>query len=78
MESDANYLEFQSPMTKQYDLSSLTFLLSGGAPLSVEVVDQIANILPNCMIAQGYGASSLRQEVSATLLTHSVKVRQKP
>jgi acyl-CoA synthetase (AMP-forming)/AMP-acid ligase II len=43
------------PIVKQHDLSHVRFLLSGAAPLSGDLVNQLVEILPNCAIGQGYG-----------------------
>lgn len=40
---------------KNYDLSSLTNVLSGGAPLGKEVIEGFAEKFPNVVIMQGYG-----------------------
>ncbi|KAK6118939.1 hypothetical protein DH2020_047318 [Rehmannia glutinosa] len=40
---------------KKYDLSSLTSVLSGGAPLSKEVTEGFSEEYPNVTILQGYG-----------------------
>ncbi|PIN04413.1 hypothetical protein CDL12_23048 [Handroanthus impetiginosus] len=40
---------------KKYDLSSLQSVLSGGAPLSKEVIEGFAEKYPNVTISQGYG-----------------------
>ena len=51
---------WQSPKVKQYDLSSVTFAICGAAPLGAELIEQLACILPNSVIGQGYGMSSLQ------------------
>lgn len=48
----------QSSIVKNYDLSSVYFLQSGAAPVSAELTEQIARVLPNSIIGQGYGQSS--------------------
>ena len=40
---------------KKYDLRSVKTLTSGAAPLSAELTHQVARVLPNSMIGQGYG-----------------------
>lgn len=40
---------------KKYNLRSLTNVLSGGAPLSKEVIEGFVDKYPNVMIVQGYG-----------------------
>ncbi|PPQ65777.1 hypothetical protein CVT24_011994 [Panaeolus cyanescens] len=43
------------PAVKRYNLEHVKFCLSGAAPLSGELMKQIANVLPNAVIGQGYG-----------------------
>ncbi|KAI0772847.1 acetyl-CoA synthetase-like protein [Trametes elegans] len=43
------------PAVKNYDLRSVKTLTSGAAPLSAELTHQVARVLPNSMIGQGYG-----------------------
>ncbi|KAH7913981.1 hypothetical protein BJ138DRAFT_1144920 [Hygrophoropsis aurantiaca] len=43
------------PATKEYDLTGVRFLISGAAPLSAELVNQLVKIIPNAQIGQGYG-----------------------
>lgn len=43
---------------KNYDLSSVTFVLSGAAPVSVELLDQLGGVFPGALIDQGYGQDS--------------------
>ncbi|OWM65479.1 hypothetical protein CDL15_Pgr009069 [Punica granatum] len=45
----------KSEATAKYDLSSLTMLGCGGAPLGKEVADQFKKKFPNVEIVQGYG-----------------------
>ena len=40
---------------KNYDLSNVKMLTCGAAPLSAELTNQVARILPNSGIGQGYG-----------------------
>lgn len=40
---------------KNYDLSSLSYVLSGGAPLGKELIEGFVEKFPNVMIMQGYG-----------------------
>ncbi|THH33494.1 hypothetical protein EUX98_g689 [Antrodiella citrinella] len=54
----------KNPATKQHDLSSVRFIMSGAAPLSGELTEQLAKILPNTAIAQAYGMTE-----SCTTLT---------
>ncbi|KAI0356904.1 acetyl-CoA synthetase-like protein [Trametes cingulata] len=43
------------PAVKNYDLSSVKMTTSGAAPLSAELTHQVARVLPNSAIGQGYG-----------------------
>lgn len=45
----------KSPIVKQYDLTSVTFCMSGAAPLSAELTKQFCERLPGTGIGQGYG-----------------------
>jgi 3-oxocholest-4-en-26-oate---CoA ligase len=47
-----------------YDLSSLTVLLSGGAPLSANLKDEFLQHLPTLMIVDGLGSSEAGGQVS--------------
>jgi fatty-acyl-CoA synthase len=47
-----------------YDLSSLTVLLSGGAPLSAQLKDALLARLPELMIVDGLGSSEAGGQVS--------------
>ncbi|KAI0795462.1 amp dependent CoA ligase [Abortiporus biennis] len=49
---------------KKYDLSSLRVVLSGAAPLSSELTNQLSKLLPGVDIGQGYGTSSTEAFVS--------------
>ena len=42
---------------QNYDFSHVKFCLSGAAPLSGELMEQVTSILPNASIGQGYGSS---------------------
>ena len=48
----------------QYDLSSLTVLLSGGAPLSANLKDEFLAHLPTLMIVDGLGSSEAGGQLS--------------
>ncbi|KAL2347012.1 hypothetical protein Fmac_001012 [Flemingia macrophylla] len=45
----------KSELVKKYDLSSLRFLGSGGAPLGKDVAEDFATKFPNIEISEGYG-----------------------
>ncbi len=47
-----------------YDLSSLTVILSGGAPLSANLKDEFLSHLPTVMIVDGLGSSEAGGQVS--------------
>ena len=47
-----------------YDLSSLTVVLSGGAPLSANLKDEFLSHLPTLMIVDGLGSSEAGGQVS--------------
>ncbi|HWC68817.1 MAG TPA: acyl-CoA synthetase [Acidimicrobiales bacterium] len=49
---------------REYDLSSLTVLLSGGAPLSARLKDALLARLPALMIVDGLGSSEAGGQVS--------------
>lgn len=56
------------PEVKSYDLSGIRFLISGAAPLSAELVNQLLKVTPNAQIGQGYGMT----ESCTTLTMYSV------
>jgi acyl-CoA synthetase (AMP-forming)/AMP-acid ligase II len=43
------------PLIDQYDLTSLKTIVSGAAPLSAELGNEVQTRLPTCTIIQGYG-----------------------
>ncbi|CDO75537.1 hypothetical protein BN946_scf184776.g3 [Trametes cinnabarina] len=43
------------PAVKKYDLSSVRVLMSGAAPLSAELTNQLCALLPDAWIGQAYG-----------------------
>ena len=45
----------QHPAAKNFDFSTIKTVTSAAAPLSAELTHQIASMLPNADIAQGYG-----------------------
>ena len=55
------------PKIKSYDLSSLKFCLSGGAPLPVEVKEQFEAIT-GCKVVEGYGLSETSPVVTCNPL----------
>lgn len=56
------------PAVKNYNLNGVRHLLSGAAPLSASLVDQLVKVLPNAQIGQGYGMT----ESAATIAMFSV------
>ncbi|KAF5282289.1 hypothetical protein FQR65_LT14343 [Abscondita terminalis] len=56
----------KNPLTLRYDLSSLEFLASGGAPLKKELRDATQKKYPHVKIMEGYG---LTETFSAVILT---------
>lgn len=54
----------QHPAVKDYDLSSLHAIMSGAAPLSPELTNQVAKILPQVCVGQGYGMTETSTTVS--------------
>ncbi|EPT02028.1 hypothetical protein FOMPIDRAFT_1144338 [Fomitopsis schrenkii] len=52
------------PAVKDYDLSSLHAIMSGAAPLSPELTNQVAKILPQVCVGQGYGMTETSTTVS--------------
>ena len=45
------------PAVKKYDISSIRMLMSGAAPLSSELINQLSALLPDAWIGQAYGPS---------------------
>ncbi|KAH8835785.1 amp dependent CoA ligase [Flagelloscypha sp. PMI_526] len=43
------------PLSKQYDIRHIKYVMSGAAPLSAEITQQLSEILPNAAIGQGFG-----------------------
>lgn len=56
------------PAVNDFDLSDIRFLISGAAPLSAELVNQLMKVIPNAQIGQGYGLT----ESSTSLTMYSV------
>jgi long-chain acyl-CoA synthetase len=55
---------------EQYDLSSLRFITSGGAPLAPEVAEQFTRRLPTVSIRQGYGLTETAALISTNPVGH--------
>jgi long-chain acyl-CoA synthetase len=60
------------PKLKSFDLSSLKFCLSGGAPLPIEVKQRFEQIT-GCKLVEGYGLSEASPVVTANPLEGPVK-----
>ncbi|KZT64337.1 acetyl-CoA synthetase-like protein [Daedalea quercina L-15889] len=52
------------PAVKDYDLSSVHSIMSGAAPLSSELTQQVAKVLPQACVGQGYGMTETSTTVS--------------
>ncbi|OCH94583.1 phenylacetyl-CoA ligase [Obba rivulosa] len=52
------------PATRDYDLSSVKMVMSGAAPLSAELIQQLRERLPDSGIAQAYGMTETSTTVS--------------
>jgi acyl-coenzyme A synthetase/AMP-(fatty) acid ligase len=48
-------LNSKHPLAKQYDLSSIKLVFSGGAPLSKELVRDLVEMFPRAHVGQGFG-----------------------
>ncbi|KAI0040816.1 acetyl-CoA synthetase-like protein, partial [Auriscalpium vulgare] len=54
------------PLVKNYDLSHVHFCFSGAAPLSGPSISELAKVIPNANIGQGYGMTETATAVSMT------------
>lgn len=61
-----------APITKNYDLSSITLCLSGGAPLPVEVKDEFEK-LTGCFLVEGYGLTETSPVAAVNPLDRSAR-----
>ncbi|PCH35748.1 amp dependent CoA ligase [Wolfiporia cocos MD-104 SS10] len=52
------------PAVQKYDLSSVRHIASGAAPLSSELTLQLAKVLPNASVGQGYGMTETCTAIS--------------
>src|SRR5205807_1499234 len=50
---------------EDYDLSSLSYVTSGGAPLAAEVAEQFVRRVPSASIRQGYGLTETAALISS-------------
>jgi long-chain acyl-CoA synthetase len=55
---------------ERYDLSSLRYVTSGGAPLAPEVAEQFTRRVPSVSIRQGYGLTETAALVSSNPVGH--------
>ena len=55
------YLAIQSPIVKNYDLSSVEALTCGAAPVSAELTEGLMQVFPKSVIGQGYGMFAMLQ-----------------
>ncbi len=62
----------QHPHVKKYDLSSILYCISGGAPLPVEVKKQFEK-LTGCIVVEGYGLSESSPVACINPLQHENK-----
>lgn len=60
------------PKLKSYDLSSLKYCLSGGAPLALEIKERFEEVT-GCRLVEGYGLSETSPIVTANPLDGPVK-----
>ncbi|KAI0080345.1 amp dependent CoA ligase [Panus rudis PR-1116 ss-1] len=54
----------KNPATKQHDLSSVRFMMSGAAPLSADLIQQVIRLLPDVSIHQAYGMTETSTTVT--------------
>ncbi|KZS98390.1 phenylacetyl-CoA ligase [Sistotremastrum niveocremeum HHB9708] len=54
----------KQPETRKYDLSRLRYCMVGAAPLSAELSLQFEKLLPNVVLAQGYGMTETSTTVT--------------
>ncbi|THH06349.1 hypothetical protein EW145_g4156 [Phellinidium pouzarii] len=52
------------PAAKNFDLSRIRFFISGAAPLSPELTQQLIKVIPNASIGQGYGMTETCATIS--------------
>ncbi|TFK56577.1 amp dependent CoA ligase [Heliocybe sulcata] len=60
------------PIVKKYDLQPVRVIMSGAAPLSTEIIEQLAAVFPHRRIGQGYGMTETSTAVSALPRTEKV------
>ncbi|KIJ17716.1 hypothetical protein PAXINDRAFT_111237 [Paxillus involutus ATCC 200175] len=52
------------PDVKNYDLNSVRYIVSGGAPLTRETLEQLVKLFPNASMGQGYGTTESSAGIS--------------
>ncbi|KIJ64488.1 hypothetical protein HYDPIDRAFT_90044 [Hydnomerulius pinastri MD-312] len=52
------------PEVKNYDLSSVRYIASGGAPLAGETLEQLVKLFPDASMGQGYGTTESSTGIS--------------
>lgn len=57
----------KSPVVEKYDISSLKFFMSGAAPLSADLGDQVEKRFPTARVTQGYGLTETSPTATYTL-----------
>ncbi|OSX62667.1 hypothetical protein POSPLADRAFT_1141924 [Postia placenta MAD-698-R-SB12] len=60
------------PDVKKHNMSSIRTIVSGAAPLSGELTQQLSEVLPNVSIAQGYGMTETAVAVSLPRLDRKI------
>ena len=61
------------PDIKDYDFSSFRCLVSGGAPISVELQKRLKELMPATIICEGYGLSETIAHGGASTPLHRYK-----
>ncbi|KAJ2396000.1 hypothetical protein GGI05_001327 [Coemansia sp. RSA 2603] len=62
----------KDPLVDQYDLSSMTTVLSGGATLSAKLIQAVQQRLPHMRVLQGYGMSEMSPAVTMLATSHDM------
>jgi len=63
----------QWPDIKKYDFTSLRFVLTGGAPIPMEIQARLKELAPNAVIGEGYGLSETFAQGGALTPFHRKK-----
>jgi acyl-CoA synthetase (AMP-forming)/AMP-acid ligase II len=64
----------QHPAVKNYDLSVVTYVMVGAAPLAKEINQKLFEIFPTAQIGQAYGRSGLLDALCPFLIATCVQV----